>query len=163
MAYNEEKGSISGFKGCRSVEDFREANKELFESEVDVLIPAALESQITERNASKIRAKIVVEGANGPTTFKADDILDGNGVFVIPDILANSGGVIVSYFEWVQDVQAYFWTEDEVNSRLKQVILNAYKEVSDNAEKYKVDMRDAAYMLALQRVSEGLKLRGIFP
>ena len=139
------------------------SNEELLELPVDVLVPAALENQITGHNADKVRAKMVVEGANGPTTPEADAILQGNGIFIVPDILANAGGVIVSYFEWVQDLQSFFWEEDEVNQRLRRVVARAFGEVTTVAERDKTPLRDAAYTLALRRVEEALVLRGVFP
>ena len=129
----------------------------------DDLIPAALEDQITESNAEKIRAKVVAEAANGPTTTEADEILHKNGVFLIPDILANAGGVTVSYFEWVQDLQNYFWSEEEVNAKLKFMMTKAFREVMESSEKYKADMRTGAYALAIGRVAEAISVRGFFP
>jgi glutamate dehydrogenase len=122
-------------------------------------VPAALENQITGANASKIRSKIVAEGANGPTTPQADEILFRNGVFVIPDILANSGGVIVSYFEQVQNQMNYYWSEEEVRNKLQSIIVSAFKEVLAVAEEYKVNMRIAAYMKALKRVADAMLVR----
>jgi glutamate dehydrogenase (NAD(P)+) len=157
------KGTISGFKDGELVADYQQANERLLKSEVDILIPAALENQITEKNAAEVQAKIIVEGANGPTNSLADKILAEKGKIVVPDIVANSGGVIVSYFEWVQDVQAYLWTEDQVNQRLKEVITEAFNRVWDMTEEYKTDMRRAAYMEAVWKVVEVTKMRGIFP
>jgi glutamate dehydrogenase (NAD(P)+) len=154
---------IRGFAGGEIVTDTAEANRRLLSMESDVMIPAALENQITESNASQVRAKIVVEGANGPVTRGGDDILQKKGVHVVPDILANSGGVIVSYFEWVQDIQAYLWSEGEVNSRLKGLMKGAFGQVHDFAEERKVTLREAAYMLAVDKMAEITKLRGIFP
>ena len=138
------------------------SNEDLLELEVDVLVPAAKEDQITARNAGKIKAKIIVEGANGPTVSKADPILDSNGVLVVPDILANSGGVTVSYFEWVQDRQGYFWTLDRVNRRLERMMHDAFNNVFRTAEAYKVSMRLGAYILAIDKVAKTLKVRGIY-
>jgi len=150
-----------------SVTDYPEAdnitNVELFELPCDILVPAALEGQITRDNADSIKAKVIVEGANGPTSPFADDILHDKGIFVIPDVLANAGGVTVSYFEWVQNVQKLFWTEDDVNQRLDQIMTRAFHEVYDISLKEKVNMRTAAYMLAIGRVAEAKRLRGIFP
>ena len=138
------------------------ANDDLFGLEVDVLIPAALENQITMENAPRIRAKILVEGANGPTTPDAHRHLHERGVFVVPDILANSGGVTTSYFEWVQDRHGYFWTEKEVNDRLEAKMCEAYNAVLQTALRYKVDMRTAAYIVAINRVATVTRLRGMY-
>jgi glutamate dehydrogenase (NAD(P)+) len=127
-----------------------------------MLLPAATESVITSKNAHRIKARILVEGANSPTTPPADDVLFDRGVFVIPDILANAGGVTVSYFEWVQDRQGYFWTENTVNERLKSIMVAAFNDVVQYSEKHKVNNRIAAYMLAINRVAFSLKLRGIY-
>ena len=159
----EKTKSIRGFSGGEIVTDMTEANRRLLSTESDVMIPAALENQITESNASEVKAKIIVEGANGPVTRGADDVLGKKGVHLVPDILANSGGVIVSYFEWVQDIQAYLWSEDEVNSRLKGLMIAAFGQVWDFAQKHKVTLREAAYMLAVNKMAEITKLRGIFP
>ncbi len=138
-------------------------NAEVLGLPVDFLIPAALEGQITSRNAGDVRARFIVEGANGPTTPEADRILEEGGVTVVPDILANSGGVIVSYFEWVQDLQFYFWEEDEVNDRLRKVITRAYREVAAAAERDGLTMREAAMALGVGRVVEATAIRGIYP
>jgi glutamate dehydrogenase (NAD(P)+) len=135
---------------------------EAFFMETDVLLPAAKENVITSQNAAKIRAKILCEGANGPTTAAADSILRDKGIFVIPDILANAGGVTVSYFEWVQDRQGYFWNEQLVNERLEEIMINSFNDVVAYAGKHAVDNRTAAYMLALDRVAFAIKLRGIY-
>ena len=161
--HSEKTGGIRGFSGREIVTNMNEANRRLLSTESDVLIPAALENQITESNARDVRAKIIVEGANGPVTRGADEILREKEVCVVPDILANSGGVIVSYFEWVQDVQAYLWSEEEVNSRLKDLMKAAFGQVWDSALKHKVTLREAAYMLAVEKMAEITKLRGIFP
>lgn len=137
--------------------------EEVLTLDVDVLIPAALEGQITERNAPRIKAQVIVEGANGPTTPEADVILEERGCIVVPDILANAGGVVVSYFEWVQNLQYFFWDEAETNARLAQVMRRAVQEVWDLAQAEKVSLRIAAQMLALSRVAEAIRLRGIFP
>jgi len=137
-------------------------NEELLELETDILVPAAREDQVTAQNASKIKSKIIVEGANGPTVAKADPILDSKGILVVPDILANSGGVTVSYFEWVQDRQGFFWTLDRVNRRLDRMMHDAFNNVYQTAEKYKVSMRVGAYILAIDKVAKTLKVRGIY-
>jgi glutamate dehydrogenase (NAD(P)+) len=128
----------------------------------EITIPAAIENQITEKNASQVQAKILCEGANGPTTSQADAIIDGKGIFTVPDILGNAGGVTVSYFEWVQDRQGFFWRESEVNERLLDVMDNAFDQVVRYAETHHVNNRIAAYMLAIDRVASALKLRGIY-
>src|SRR5262249_56149283 len=131
--------------------------------ECGVVVGAAMENGVTERNAGQVKARIVAEGANGPTTPEADRILAERGVFVIPDVLCNAGGVTVSYFEWVQDRDAFFWTVDEINSRLHRVMVSAFQSVLQTREAHGVDMRLAAYMLALQRVAEATHTRGIDP
>jgi glutamate dehydrogenase (NAD(P)+) len=128
-----------------------------------VLIPAAMEGQITEKNAPQIKARMIVEGANGPTTPEADDILNANGVCIVPDILANSGGVVVSYFEWVQDLQAFSWDVGEVYRRLERQMQKSYEATENAAEEYGVDMRTAAHMLAIKRVAEAFETRGVYP
>ena len=158
MAHNAEAGTVAGFEGGEAI-----PNEDLLVLECDVVIPAALEGVITEDNAEDIRARIVVEAANGPTTTEADEILHDRGIQVVPDILANAGGVAVSYFEWVQDIQAYFWTEDEVNARLRRVMEEAYIHVLEMAEERKVTMRQAATILGVSRVAEAHTTRGLFP
>jgi len=138
-------------------------NKELLTLKVDVLIPAAMENQINKEIANDIKAKIIVEGANGPTTTEADEILATKNVIVVPDILANSGGVIVSYFEWVQNIQSLTWDEDEVNKTLEKIIIRAFNEVWQKTNKYKSTLRMGAYMVALERLAEAKRIRGIFP
>ena len=128
-----------------------------------MLIPAALENQINEQNADRIRAKIIVEGANGPTTIEADDILDKKGIVLVPDILANSGGVVVSYFEWVQNLQALEWEEKEVNEKLRRNMDKAFNSVYDIAKQKGVTLRTGAYLIALKRVVESMHFRGIWP
>jgi glutamate dehydrogenase (NAD(P)+) len=138
-------------------------NDELLTLDVDVLIPAAIENQITAKNADRVRAGVIVEGANGPTTFEADQLLNERGIVVVPDILANAGGVIVSYFEWVQDLQSYFWEIDEVRKQLGTLMRRAFAEVWTRAEERGVDMRSAAYLLAVERVADAIQQRGLFP
>jgi glutamate dehydrogenase (NAD(P)+) len=157
LVYAAEEKTVDGFPGGEPLE-----NAQLFGLEVDILIPAALENQITIDNAPSIRAKIVVEGANGPTTPDANNLLHSRGIFVVPDILANSGGVTASYFEWVQDRYGYFWTESEVNERLEAKIVEAFKAVSATSVKYAVDMRTAAYIVAISRVATVTKIRGMY-
>jgi len=150
----------------RSIEGYPSAdpisNEELLQLTCDVLIPAAKEDQINSKNAHKIDAKIISEGANGPVTANADSILEDNGVMVIPDILANAGGVTVSYFEWVQDRQGYFWTEERVNRRLNRMMRSAFDNLYGVADKHSITLRQAAYVYAIDRVAETLKLRGIY-
>lgn len=138
-------------------------NADLLSLPCEILVPAALERQITRANAGKVQCRILAEGANGPTTPEADDLLRDRGVFVIPDILCNAGGVTVSYFEWVQDLQNYFWTETQINRRLKQVMTKAFREVRQLAQREQVDMRTAALMLGVGKVAEGMVKRGLFP
>ncbi|WP_322761658.1 Glu/Leu/Phe/Val dehydrogenase [Frankia sp. Cr2] len=138
-------------------------NAELLELDVDLLVPAALEGVITAANADRVKARMIVEGANGPISADADPILDGNGVVVVPDILANGGGVAVSYFEWVQDIQAYFWTEDLVNDRLRDIMNRAYGEVSALATERGVSMRAAAHIIGVARVADAHRTRGLYP
>ncbi|GAB4434793.1 MAG: Glu/Leu/Phe/Val dehydrogenase [Chloroflexi bacterium OHK40] len=139
------------------------SGQELLELECDVLIPAALENQITERNASRIQAALIVEGANGPTTPGADAILAERGITVVPDILANAGGVIVSYFEWVQGLQEFFWTEEDVNEKLERIIVGAFDQVWEMAQRRSITLRLAAYLLAVQRVADANNTRGVYP
>ncbi|MGE0058267.1 MAG: Glu/Leu/Phe/Val dehydrogenase [Dehalococcoidia bacterium] len=138
-------------------------NAELLTLPVDILIPAALEGQITDKNARDIQAKMIIEAANGPTTDAADRILEERGIYVVPDILANAGGVVVSYFEWVQDLQSFFWEESEVNSRLQRIMVNAFASIAALSQARSLSMRDAAYIVALQRVIDAITARGIFP
>jgi glutamate dehydrogenase (NAD(P)+) len=152
-----DKGTVAGFPLADPLDPAK-----LFELDVDVLIPAALEKQITIENAPKIKAKIVAEGANGPTTPEAHKHLYERGVFVIPDILANAGGVTTSYFEWVQDRHGYFWGEDEVNRRLEDKMQEAFDTVLETAKRYKTDMRTAAYVVAINRVAQVTRLRGMY-
>jgi glutamate dehydrogenase (NAD(P)+) len=155
MNHKIETGSVVDFPGTKKV-----TNEELLELTVDVLVPAALENVITEKNAGKIKAKILAEAANGPTTPDADHILVKNNVFVIPDFLCNAGGVTVSYFEWVQGNQGYWWTEEEVNTKLDKVMTGAFKALAETAAKEKVNNRIAAYILAIRRVADAMRLRG---
>jgi glutamate dehydrogenase (NAD(P)+) len=141
----------------------RISNAELLALPVDILIPAALEGAIHEKNADAVRARLVVEGANGPTTAAADRILEGRGIRVVPDILANAGGVTVSYFEWVQDLQFYFWREEEINQRLKDLMVAAFRRVWAYAAEQQIAMRLAAMSLAVKRVAEAHRIRGLYP
>jgi len=156
--HKEKTGSVVGFSGAKSV-----SNEELLETECTILIPAALENQITGKNAGKVKAKLVAEAANGPTTPDADDVLFKNKILVIPDILANGGGVTVSYFEWLQNLRREYWTEAEVNERLDKNITKSFLDTYDTSEKYGVNMRKASTVLAVNRVVEAVKLRGLWP
>jgi len=151
-------GSVVGFPESEPV-----TNAQLLELDCDILIPAAMQGQITAENANKIKAKIIIEAANGPTTPVADSILKDKGVLLVPDILANAGGVVVSYFEWVQDLQSFFWTETEVNDRMAQIMNRSYQEVLTTARKHDVDLRTAAYIVGVSRVAEATITRGIYP
>jgi len=155
--HRKETGSITHFPGAKDME----AEEAMF-LQCDVLVPAARENVIHSQNAGKIRAKILCEGANGPTTAPADKILEEKSVFVIPDILANAGGVTVSYFEWVQDRQGFFWNEQLVNDRLEEIMVNSFNDIVGYADKHKVNNRTAAYMVALDRVAFAIRLRGIY-
>ena len=150
-----------GVKGFTKAEVIDQAT--FWALETEFLIPAALESQITEANAHTVRAKIVVEGANGPTTPEADDILADNGILVVPDVLANAGGVTVSYFEWVQDFSSFFWDEDEINRRLERIMREAYQAVSKTADDNKVTLRTAAFITACTRILQARQVRGLYP
>jgi glutamate dehydrogenase (NAD(P)+) len=157
IKYVKEHKTLEGFKGGEPI-----TNEELLTSDVDVLLPAALENVITSKNARNIKAKIICEGANGPTTAGADSILVEKEIFVVPDILANAGGVTVSYFEWVQDRGGYFWSEETVNERLTDIMTRSFADVLKLATQHKVDMRTAAYMLSISRVATVHRLRGIY-
>ncbi|MBA7530117.1 Glutamate dehydrogenase [subsurface metagenome] len=158
FAHCQETDSVVDYKVAEAI-----TNAELLALECDILVPAAMEDQIVKANTADIKARIIVEGANAPTTPEADEILSDNGVFVVPDILANAGGVVVSYFEWVQGLQAFFWSEDEVNHQLQTAMGNAFGEVLEMSQSEKVDMRNAAYMLAIKRIVDAMEARGIFP
>ncbi|MBI4966098.1 MAG: Glu/Leu/Phe/Val dehydrogenase [Desulfomonile tiedjei] len=154
----EEAGGINDFPGADNI-----TNEDLLTLDCDVLIAAAVENQITSRNADKIKAKIVAEGANGPTTPEADEILGDRGVFVIPDILCNAGGVTVSYLEWVQDLQSFFWPVEEINLKLEKLMKKAFESVLDCARFYNVPHREAAQILAIERIANAIMIRGIYP
>jgi len=157
-SYQEANGSLAGYKGGNPV-----STREILEVPCDILVPAAIEGQIDADNADKIKAPIMVEGANGPTTPEADAILASNGVTVVPDILANAGGVVVSYFEWVQDTQGYFWDIDEVNGKMEAVMVKSFTEVAEIADRERVPLRDAAMILAVGRVIAAMQARGVYP
>jgi glutamate dehydrogenase (NAD(P)+) len=158
LRHQRERRTVVGFPEAEAI-----TNADLLTLPGDILIPAALERQITRDNAGKIQCRILAEGANGPTTPEADAILRERDIFVIPDILCNAGGVTVSYFEWVQDLQNYFWTETQINRRLKQVLIKAFREVYALAQRTQVDMRLAALMLGVGRIADGIRVRGLFP
>jgi len=152
------KGTVAHFPGAKPI-----SGDALFSVDCDIFVPAALENQLTGARARRLKARIVAEGANGPTMPEADKILAGKGVFIIPDILCNAGGVTVSYFEWVQDIQSYFWDENEVNENLERIMRRAFEAVAARAKKESVNMRTAAYMLAIERVARAIAIRGIYP
>jgi glutamate dehydrogenase (NAD(P)+) len=158
LSWKQEHHSVTGFPGTKDI-----SNAELLELDCDILIPAALENQITARNAGRIQARLIGEAANGPTTPEADEILYKNGKFVIPDILCNAGGVTVSYFEWVQDLERDFWNIDQVNEKLRRIMTRAFASTLEMSLKEKVNMRTAAYLLAVQRVADAASVRGIYP
>ena len=158
MKFKKETGTVAGFENAKSI-----SNEELLETECTILIPAALENQITKNNADKIKTKIIAEAANGPTTPEADEILFKKDILVIPDVLANGGGVTVSYFEWLQNLRREYWTEEEVNNRLDINITKSFFDVYDTHEKYNVDMRKAATLLAINRVVDAINIRGLWP
>jgi glutamate dehydrogenase (NAD(P)+) len=158
LAHVREHGRVAGFPGSEPV-----TNSELLELPCDLLVPAAIEGQITRSNAARIKAAIIVEGANGPTTPDADDILAERGVLIVPDILANAGGVVVSYFEWVQDLSSLFWSEEEINARLEPIMVRAFQGVVRLAAERNVDLRTAAMIYAVRRVADALLIRGIYP
>jgi len=148
---------------CETKDETEITNQELLELKCDILVPAAIENQITEKNASRIKAKVIAEGANGPTTPEADEILNDKGIFVVPDILANAGGVTVSYFEWVQNLQELIWSEEEVLDRLTRIMQKGFKEVLEISLSKKIPLRTAALMLGIGRVAEASRLRGLYP
>jgi glutamate dehydrogenase (NAD(P)+) len=157
-AHKEKTGSVVGFPGSRSI-----SNEEILVTDCTILIPAALENQITKSNAAKVTAKLVAEAANGPTTPEADDILHSKKIMVIPDVLANAGGVTVSYFEWLQNLRREFWTEEQVNAMLDKKMTQAFSDVYDSYNKYQVNMRMASIALAVSRVTDAIKMRGLWP
>ncbi|MFL5716502.1 MAG: Glu/Leu/Phe/Val family dehydrogenase [Chloroflexota bacterium] len=156
--WKSEHGTVQGFPGATDI-----TNAQVLEVDCDILIPAALENQITSRNAGRIKARLVAEAANGPTTPDADEILFKNGVFLIPDILCNAGGVTVSYFEWVQDLNRDHWSELVVNAKLKDIMVNAFAETLAMSTRESVNMRTAAYLLAVKRVADAMEMRGLYP
>lgn len=158
FAYQRATGTVAGFPKAEPI-----TNEELLETPCDILIPAALQGQISKKNAGRIRARFVIEAANGPTTPDADAILNANGVLVVPDILANAGGVVLSYFEWVQDLQSYFWAENEVNNKMEAIMKKAFRQVWEASERFDTSLRLAAYSVGVGRVAEATLRRGIYP
>jgi len=158
IAYKAEHGALEGFPGADAI-----TNEEVIEIDCDVLAPCALEQVITAENAPRVRAKMICEGANGPTTPGADEILEDRGILVLPDVLANAGGVVVSYFEWVQGLQEYFWKEYEVHAKLNDIVVRAFEETWSTRDRYATSMRMAAYGIAVQRVAEATTIRGLYP
>jgi glutamate dehydrogenase (NAD(P)+) len=158
MQHVKEHGFLEGLPGTEAV-----SNTELLELPCDVLIPAALENQLTGRNAANIKASLIVEAANGPTTPEAERIFNQRGIVVVPDVLANAGGVTVSYFEWVQDLQHFFWTVQEINNRLEAIMVRSFQAVVQEAERQQTSLRMGAYLLALIRAAEAIETRGVYP
>jgi glutamate dehydrogenase/leucine dehydrogenase len=158
IAWKQEHGTVQGFPGSKDI-----SNAQVLETECDILIPAALENQITERNAGDVKARLVAEAANGPTTPEADEIFWKKSIFMIPDILCNAGGVTVSYFEWVQDLNRDHWSERVVNDKLREIMVRAFQEVLAVARREQVYMRTAAYLLAVERVGNAMTMRGLYP
>ncbi len=158
LRHKEQTGSVVGYRGCDAI-----SNEDLLELPCEILVPSALEGQITKDNAARIKARMIVEGANGPTTPEADEILREHKIFVVPDILANAGGVTVSYFEWVQDLQSFFWSEEEINERLERIMTRSFRDVLAVSQEKKVDMRTGALVRGVGRVAEALLTRGIYP
>jgi glutamate dehydrogenase/leucine dehydrogenase len=158
IAWKQEHGTVQGFPGAKDI-----SNEQVLEVDCDILIPAALENQITSRNAGNIKARLIAEAANGPTTPDADIILFKNSKFIIPDILCNAGGVTVSYFEWVQDLNRDHWSETVVNAKLKEIMVKAFSETLAIARREQCNMRTAAYLLAVARVADTMALRGLYP
>jgi glutamate dehydrogenase (NAD(P)+) len=158
LAHKQERGTLAGLANADAV-----TNEELLEVECDILAPCALEQVVTEENADRIKARVICEGANGPVTPTADAILEDRGVLILPDVLANAGGVIVSYFEWVQGLQEYFWREDEVNAKLHDIVARAFEEAWSTRDRYDTSLRMASYGLAVQRVAEATTTRGLYP
>ncbi len=158
LRYSKEHGNLAGLPNTEPV-----TNAELLELPCEVLVPAALENQLTERNAARIQARMIVEAANGPTTPEADRIFNDRGMIVVPDILANAGGVTVSYFEWVQDLQRFFWAENEINNRLETIMMRSFHAVHTKAEEQQTNLRMGAYLLAVARVAEATEIRGVYP
>jgi glutamate dehydrogenase (NAD(P)+) len=158
ITFSREHKTVVGFPESEPLDP-----KDLLLLPVDILAPAALEKQITADNAAQVKAKYIIEGANGPTTPDADTILSANGTIVVPDVLANAGGVTVSYFEWVQGLQSYFWSEAEVNAKLDEILVRSFKQVQNAAKTYSTDLRTGAYIVGIRRVADATNARGIYP
>ena len=158
LHYSNEHGKLKGLPNTEPV-----SNAELLLLPCDILIPAALENQLTERNAAQVKARLIIEAANGPTTPEADRILNDRGIVIVPDILANAGGVTVSYFEWVQDLQRFFWAENEINNRLESIMTRSYHAVRNKAVQQETNLRMGAYLLAVATVAEATEIRGVYP
>ena len=158
LRHKAQTGSVTGYRGADAV-----TNEEVIELPCEILVPSALEGEITRQNAARVKARLIVEGANGPTTPEADEILREHKVLIVPDILANAGGVTVSYFEWVQDLQSFFWTEEEINDRLERIMVRSFREVWAVGQERKIEMRTAALVKAVSRVADALLTRGIYP
>src|SRR3954467_7764943 len=158
IAWKQEHGTVQGFPGAKDI-----SNAEVLEVECEILIPAALENQITAKSAGNVKARLVAEAANGPTTPEADEIFFKRGIFLIPDILCNAGGVTVSYFEWVQDLNRDHWSERVVNEKLREIMVRSFQETLTIARREQIYMRTAAYLLAVKRVAEATELRGLYP
>jgi glutamate dehydrogenase (NAD(P)+) len=158
MPHVKETGGVGGFKGAEPMD-----NEAFWDVDCNILIPAALEGQITAERAKRIKAKLVLEGANGPTNPAADDILRDRGVLVVPDVICNAGGVTVSYFEWVQDFSSFFWSEDEINVRLDKIMVDALKKIWDTADRHKITLRTATFAVACERILMAREERGLYP
>src|SRR5690349_6970179 len=158
LRYSKEHGTLRGLPDAEAI-----TNSEMLELPCDVLVPAALENQLTARNASRVKARLIIEAANGPTTPDADHILNERGIMIVPDILANAGGVTVSYFEWVQDLQRFFWAEHEINDRLEQIMVRSFRAVNEKRDEQSCDFRMGAYLVSVSRVAEATRVRGIYP
>jgi glutamate dehydrogenase (NAD(P)+) len=157
-AYMAKNRTLKGYPNAEAI-----SNEDLLALNVDILVPAAIDGVITKANMKNIKAKIISEGANGPITSEAQQYLEGQGTFIVPDILANAGGVIVSYFEWVQGLQQFFWNEKEVNEKLAEIMARSFNRVASNADRYKVGMKTAALITSVERLSQAMLLRGLFP
>src|SRR5258708_21850407 len=158
LRHSKQHGSLRGLPDTEAI-----TNAELLELPCDVLVPAALENQLTAKNAPQVKARLIVEAANGPTTPDADHILNDRGIVIVPDILANAGGVTVSYFEWVQDLQRFFWAENEINNRLESIMTRSYHAVHNKAVQQETNLRMGAYLLAVATVAEATEIRGVYP